>query len=344
MEKKNIDKKRYYVVWIIAWIWCIFSCRALIQIAYQSQANNLPEIQKAIEANTAFTKQEYEKALELISGTKDEDYYNRGTIQTVLAYKYGVQNSVSWLELAQTYINEAQQSFELAKKLSSQKNILQAIHNNQQTVGTVSTVIDIKTCYSIGQGILTNMTNVIDTLQSIKSTLDTEIQTINSHKKNLETICYQKLQTIADISKQQIDMLDDQMQQNRKKHTSDFSDKKENPLLCIQSPYDNTIPFIEKGKKWLESYQQQHQSTIEALQSQNKTAIQELCNQAKNDSQIQEKLDTDIQEMIQKTEKNQKEPTTVPWQTTEYKNFLWEDEKKILQEIISSPRTFALKK
>ncbi|MEI7920156.1 MAG: hypothetical protein WCH65_08680 [bacterium] len=93
------------------------------------------------------------------------------------------------------------------------------------------------------------MTNVIDTLQSIKSTLDTEIQTINSHKKNLETICYQKLQTIADISKQQIDMLDDQMQQNRKKHTSDFSDKKENPLLCIQSPYDNTIPFIEKGKK-----------------------------------------------------------------------------------------------
>lgn len=48
-----------------------------------------------IQASLAVDKQEYETALQLISGNTSEDYYNRATIQTLLAYQNALQNSVS---------------------------------------------------------------------------------------------------------------------------------------------------------------------------------------------------------------------------------------------------------
>jgi len=52
-------------------------------------------IEQTIQANEAIKSHEYEQALLLISGTKSEDYYNRGTIQTLLAYKNALQSSIS---------------------------------------------------------------------------------------------------------------------------------------------------------------------------------------------------------------------------------------------------------
>jgi hypothetical protein len=55
----------------------------------------ITNIQNTLEANDAIKKQEYEKALQLISGNTSEDYYNRGTINTLLAYKNALQSSIS---------------------------------------------------------------------------------------------------------------------------------------------------------------------------------------------------------------------------------------------------------
>lgn len=126
-------------------------------------------------------------------------------------------------------MNQAQQNFEIAKKLTTTKNILAAINNNQKTTTTLATVIDIKTCYGIGQGILTNMTSIIDTIQDIETTLEKETKTLNENKNNLETLCYQRLENIANTSKEQTKSLNTQIQKNIKKYTSDFSDKRENP-------------------------------------------------------------------------------------------------------------------
>jgi hypothetical protein len=48
-----------------------------------------------MEANVAIQAQEYKKALQLISGESTEDYYNRGTIQTLLAYQNALGSSIS---------------------------------------------------------------------------------------------------------------------------------------------------------------------------------------------------------------------------------------------------------
>jgi len=126
-------------------------------------------------------------------------------------------------------MNQAQQNFDIAKKLTNAKSILTAITKNQKTTTTLATVIDIKTCYGIGQGILTNMTSITDTIQDIQATLESEIKTINENKNSLGTLCYQRLENIANTSKEQTKSLDTQIQKNIKKYTSDFSDKRENP-------------------------------------------------------------------------------------------------------------------
>lgn len=79
-------------------------------------------------------------------------------------------------------------------------------------------------------------------------------------------------------------------------------------------------------------YKQQHESTIEAIKSRDKNAIQQLCNQTKNDAQINQEIRDSVEEMLQKIE-NKKETTSTTSQTVDYKNFLQENEKKALQEI-----------
>lgn len=79
-------------------------------------------------------------------------------------------------------------------------------------------------------------------------------------------------------------------------------------------------------------YKQQHESTIEAIKSRDKNTIQQLCNQTKNDAQINQEIRDSVEEMLQKIE-NKKETTSTTSQTVDYKNFLQENEKKALQEI-----------
>jgi uncharacterized protein (DUF2164 family) len=53
------------------------------------------EIENTLQADTAIEQQKYEQALKLISGTSSQDYYNRGIIQTILAYKNALQTDIS---------------------------------------------------------------------------------------------------------------------------------------------------------------------------------------------------------------------------------------------------------
>ncbi|MEI8008636.1 MAG: hypothetical protein WCI00_04450 [bacterium] len=148
------------------------------------QSNTLLEqkiinIENTIQANEAVKKQEYEKALQLISGNQSNDYYNRGTIQTLLAYKNALQSNISGLENAQILIAQAQQNFDIAQKLSTAPAITNAILDNKKTINSLSTVVDIKTCYGIGQTIIMNIEDIISTIKKINNTLDQEESYIN---------------------------------------------------------------------------------------------------------------------------------------------------------------------
>ncbi len=352
METKHIHKKNIQIFALIACVWLIFSCISIIKAfnegkIYDTLAGNskiaadtplgkkILDIQNTLEANQSVRQQDYEQALQLISWTDSDDYYNRWTIQTLLAYQNALQSSISWLQNAQIFIAQAQQNFTLAKKLSSSSILNDAIDDNQMTINTLSPVIDIKTCYGIGQAIISQIKDIVSTVESIKETLKQEDIDITKKAGTLNDECYQKLRSIVDSSKEQVGMLQMQMQENANTYRSDFSDKIKDPMICIQTPYDNILPSMIKGKQWLEEYQQQHQNTIDVLQSNNSEGIQELCNQTKNDAQINQEIENSVQELLQKLDKNKIEnkEQTRSSNEAQYKDFFNEDEKKALQEI-----------
>ena len=338
----------------IACIWLFFSCIFIVKAINESKIydgleNNSPinkntalgqkiaNIQNTIQANDAIKNQEYEKALQLITGDSSEDYYNRGTIQTLLAYKDALQSNISWLENAQIVLAQAKQNFDVAKKLSISPTTTNAIIENQKTIESLSTVVDIKTCYGIWQTIITNVKDIISNIKDIQNTLDEEEKQIKINSK-LDTPCYQKLTYIVNTSKKQINLFQLQMEKNTTNYISDFSDKIENPMICVQNPYENILPSILKGKQWIEEYKQQHINTIKALQSNTSENIQQLCNQAKNDAQINQEIQSSVQELLQKLEDNKDKSQEQKRSTNEakYKDFFNENEKKALQNIKST--------
>ena len=352
MEVKHDNKKNNYFFVIIACIWLIFSCIYIIRSFNESKiydvlagdisvsvdtplGKKIMNIQNALQANQSVQQQEYEQALQLISGTNSKDYYNRWTIQTLLAYQNALQSTISWLQNAQVFIAQAQQSFTIAQKLSNSSTLNDAINNNQATIKALSPVIDIKTCYGIGQAIVSHINDITSTIESIKKTLDQEDADIDKKAWKLDSDCYEKLRSIVDSSKEQAGFLQIQMLENANIYKSDFSDKIENPMMCIQSPYQNILPSIIKGKQWLQEYQQLHQNTIDALQSNDNERIQELCNKTKNDAQINQQIENSVQELLQRLEDNktENEEKRRSSNETQYKDFFDEDEKKALQEI-----------
>ena len=352
MATKHIHKKNIHIFALIACVWLIFSCISIIKAfnegkIYDTLAGNskisadtplgkkIIDIQNTLEANQSVRQQDYEQALQLISWTDSDDYYNRWTIQTLLAYQNALQSSISWLQNAQVFITQAQQNFTLAKKLSSSSILNDAIDDNQITINTLSPVIDIKTCYGIGQAIISQIKDIVSTIESIKETLKQEDINITKRTGTLNDECYQKLRSIVDSSKEQVGMLQIQMQENANTYRSDFSDKIKDPMICIQTPYDNILPSMIKGKQGLEGYQQQHQNTIDVLQSNDSEGIQELCNQTKNDAQINQEIENSVQELLQKLKENtiKNEAQKRSSNEAQYKDFFNKDEKKALQEI-----------
>ncbi len=354
MEVKHSNKNTN-IFTIIACIWLFFSCIFIIKAfnewkIYDGVVGKIPvdtasvlgqkivNIQNTLQANEAVKKWNYEEALQLISWNTSEDYYNRGTIHTLLAYRNALQSSISWLESAQVFVAQAQQNFTLAKKLSTSKTTTNAITDNEKTISSLSAVVDIKTCYGMGQTIISSIKDTNTTIKNIKETLNQEEIYINKRANTLDQACHEKLVYILDSSREQVGLLQLQMEQNATKYTSEFSDKIEDPMICIETPYENIISSIMKWKQWLQQYQQQHINTIEALKSNDSKSIQELCNQTKNDAQINQNIESAVQELLQKLEDNKTENKEKTRSTTEanYKDFFSEDEKKALQDIKST--------
>ncbi len=352
MKREFINKKDNYIYSIIACIWLFFSCVYIIQaynewkmydilaskktVDIESKlGQKVTKIQHTIEANKAIQQQEYKKALQIISGNTSEEYYNRGTIQTLLAYQNALENSISWLQNAQIFVAQAQQSFDIAKQLSKSKNITHAINKNKTTITSLSALVDIKTCYGIGQTIITEMKDIITITKNIKNVLNQEEIYISKNASSIDTICYEKLRYIVDTSKEQVALFQWQIQKNTDTYISDLAKRLEDPLRCIDTPYENILPSISKGKQWLQQYQEQHITTIEALKSNNTQDIQELCKQSKNDAEINQEIESAVQELLQKLEDNKMENQEQKKSTKEvkYKNFFDENEKKTLQEI-----------
>lgn len=351
METNRIKTKYNYLWGIIAGLWILFSFLYIIKAANESKAydmirNNtsplsslltekLQYMEATIKANTAIQNHEYEKALNLISWTTNVDYYNRGTIETLLAYEHALQNTISWLQTAQIFLAQANHNFQIAKRLNPSATIKKALQNNTTTIESLTPIVEIKTCYTIGNTTINSIKELSNIIQNIETILKEEEIYLQKRAASLNKECKEILESTIKNSKEQVNLLDMQMTYNYHAHLDDFSEKIEEPMICLDTPYENIIPSLEKGKLWLESYQELHENTVNILKNNDKQGIKELCERTKNDAEINQNIESSVQELLQKLNENTREEQEKKKTSQEqhHKDFFTEEKEQTLKEI-----------
>ncbi len=294
-------------------------------------------IRDTLAANDAVKHQDYETALKLISGDREEDYYNRATIQTLLAYQNAMQQSISWIESAKILIAQAQQNFDIAQNIAKSSTIRDAATKNGKTAASLSSVVDIKRCYAIGQSVMVSIQDIVAIIEKIKHTLDQEAIALKRRSGTIEKTCYTRLSAIIDTSKEQVGLLQMQMQKNDREYWSTFTEKIQDPKQCIDEPFENIMPSMIKGEQGLMEFDRQHTNSLEAIQSNDKKLMAALCDQTKNDSQINQDIESAVQDVLQKLEGDWWEKEDKQHQKAtdhvQYKDFFDENEQKALEEV-----------
>jgi predicted RNA-binding protein with RPS1 domain len=77
-----------------------------------------------------------------------------------------------------------------------------------------------------------------------------------------------------------------------------------NPALCLHDQDSTIIDNLNETKKILADFDQQHQISLSMRNTQNPDSIQALCQQTKNDAQINESIQNTIDKLLSSLSKN----------------------------------------
>ncbi len=85
----------------------------------------------------------------------------------------------------------------------------------------------------------------------------------------------------------------------------------------------------------MESYQELHENTVNILKNNDKQGIKELCERTKNDAEINQNIESSVQELLQKLNENTREEQEKKKTSQEqhHKDFFTEEKEQTLKEI-----------
>lgn len=238
---------------------------------------------------------DYTQALAMITGEDSISYYNRWVIKTIAAYDQTSWWTISWLVQASTLVNAAQKDFFLAQKLQTNKKLQQYIASNIQTTAELDIVINAKTCYTISREVISNISWLKESIDTTKKLLDNEAQALQA--SSAPSDCKQQWQTTISTSKTNLTNLrwilaDQEVIQQKK-----LVQKRNDPTICIQLQDTSVVQNIYAMQSGLSGFQQGHAQSSIIRASQDTDMIAQLC-QAKNDSQVNEWLQSTIDKLL----------------------------------------------
>ena len=266
-------------------------------------------IQKAIGTSNAYAllqEGNYTKALTYITGEDSQSYYNRGVIKTLIAYDQASQREFSWLREATTLVDEAKNDFLLAKQLQTNGDLTAYISTNLQTAEELDIVIWAKTCYVIADGIIQNISWLQKMIDTTKDLLIREQQLLQKNTSIIPRDCLNQWQDTIATSTRNIQTLRDTLAGQEKIQQEHFTQKRINPTLCLGEQNPEVMDNFVSTKKMIENFVEQHTQSSAIRELQDKEGIQELCQTTKNDSQINQSIQSTIDKLLASLQENNK--------------------------------------
>lgn len=249
---------------------------------------------------------DYTQALAMITGEDSASYYNRWVIKTINAYEEASWGTISWLVQASTLVTAAQKDFLLAQKLQTNKKLQQYIASNIQTTAELDIVINAKTCYTISREIIANISWLKQNIDTTKQLLSNEAQALQA--SSASSNCKQQWQNTISTSQTNLTNLRNILADQESSQQKSLLQKRNNPADCIQPQDTSVIQNMYDMQSKLSGFQQEHAQSSSIRASKDTDMITQLC-QAKNDSQVNEWIQSTIDKLLSSLQKS-REPST----------------------------------
>lgn len=293
-------------------------------------------------------EEDYTNAINTIKWQDAESYYDLWTIKTLQAYNDALSSNLSWLQRARYLITEAIKDFDTASQIQLNNSLDKYISNNLVVSEKLWVIIKVKTCYSEHQNTIDSLSSFNDQLDKLKWLLELEAKLI-ADNKNLDSECKKNLEDINKASLSQLGLLQSWIQQYNKDYKNKFAQFISQPEWCLDNIFVDIWPTIQEADDSIQEFANTHQNSITALSSSQWS--KELCNQAKDDSQINEKIENSLNKLMQQLEDNLNKQKQSWWEEKEeekwkdeenpeynnnqvqYKNVLQEDELHLLEQV-----------
>lgn len=260
-------------------------------------------------------------------------YYNHGTQKTLSAYQQALWSGFSGLQNAKHLIAEAQDDFDIADKIKLNNALDAYIQANASLSQKLDVVIQVKACYSTFQTSIDALWSFDQQLQDAQNILEQEAKAIQQDDTLWEN-CRQDLENINTISQNQLGQLQKATQKYQKQYTQNLAANLQSPANCLDTAMTDIQPMIDESKKGIQDFAQTHQNPD----------LSSLCDQAKDDSQVNEQMENSLNKLFDQLQQNL-EPSDTPksWdkkQNTdiEYKDVFEDQERKLLEEIDDNNR------
>lgn len=298
-----------------------------------------------------FKEHNYPEAIKAITGQSSKSYYNLGTLKTLRAYNQALWSTLSWLQKARYLIADAYKDFDTAEKIKLNDTLDTYIQANKTLSQKLWTIIQVKTCYGEYSATIQALQWFSDQLDQTKSLLAQEQKEIDANR-HIDTKCLENLKNINTASQTQLGLLQQQIDSYDRKYRSDLVDNIKQPIWCLKSDMTDIAPTIVDAQASMNQFADSHKNTIAGLNSQDKDVTMSLCDFAKNDSQMNEQIETSLSKLLQQLQDNlgQKQQQSqeegsdgknsqASSDEIQYKNVFEEDEIKLLQEIDDNNRS-----
>lgn len=259
---------------------------------------------QAVHTNNAYLlldRGDYTQALSNITWQQSQDFYNRGVIRARQAFHYATQGTISWLQQASTLVATAQKDFLLADRLQTDQSLQNAIAANRLQSAELDILINAKTCYTISREVIANISWLTQSIDDTKQLLQDEAQALQA--SSASSTCKQQWQKTISTSQTNLTNLRDILTNQEVVQQKKMLQKRNNPVLCIQPQDVSIVQDIYDMQSKLSGFQQSHLQSLAMRNMPHADAIQELC-QAKNDSQINEWIQSTIDKLLTSFQKS----------------------------------------
>lgn len=300
---------------------------------------------KILKSESFINSWNYIQALKLNEWETAIGYYNRWTIRLLLAYNDALKNDVNSLVGSEDIVKQAINDFDIAQKINLDKSLEQKIKDNQLLAQEIWVLVWVKNCYGQWWNIIDSLRSFSKNIDDINETVKQESEYLAKNKKfinqNFDENCFDKLNKITDTSKVQLKILQKNINDYENKYKTDLSYKLYDPSLCLSDPFDNILISLQDWKQWIQEFGYNHQNSLSALKNKDYDLIKLMCEQTKNDSQINEKIDNSLKQLfksldqnINKKKEDQSDNVQQSWRSNNinYKNIYDQKEQDLLDQ------------